>query len=660
MHSSQLRKLFLDFFAQREHRVMRSDPLIPPADDKSLLFTGAGMNQFKNEFMGRGEPGLTRAVTSQKCLRTGDIDNVGRTAFHNTFFEMLGNFSFGDYFKRESILWAWEFLVDVLEIPPEKLRVSIYEDDDESFAIWRKEIGLSPEIIHRFGQHDNFWPADCPKQGPNGLCGPCTEIFYDFGEDVGCGRPECNPSCDCGRFCEVWNLVLQQYERKDGGVLEPLPTRNIDTGMGFERLVTVMQGKRTIFDTDLFAPIIQAIERETDQAYEPVRDTRAGMAFRRIADHVRAAVFCIGDGILPGNTGRGYVLRKLLRRAVLDGRRLGMHEPFLYRLTPVVTHIMGDQYPEIVERRENAARLIRMEEERFLQTLDQGMGILNEMIKTLRDGGGNALSGADAFKLFDTYGLPIDVTESILEDEELSVDKPAFEEEMERQRALSRQGAAMAEDIFGGGPAATLREQGCASEFTGYNEDVTEAEVSGIIQGEELVEEAAQGTEAVIVLERTPFYGEAGGEVGDTGALENAAMLFEVRDTKRSGSLILHVGTVRKGVAAIGDTLLAKPDPVRRADIRRNHTATHLLHHALREVLGPHAEQAGSYVGPKRLRFDFTHMQAMTLAELRLAEDIVNRNIIANAPVRESYTSLEQAREQGAMALFGEKSRCAC
>jgi len=655
MKASELRQAYLDFFAKKGHRVVRSDSLVPPAEDKSVLFTPAGMNQFKNEFMGRREPGFTRAVTSQKCLRTADIDNVGRTAWHHTFFEMLGDFSFGDYFKRESITWAWDFLTNVLKLPPERLQVSVFEDDDEAFDIWEKEIGLDPAIIHRFGEHDNFWPADCPSKGPNGLCGPCSEIFYDYGKDVGCGRPDCNPSCECDRFCEIWNLVFQQFDRKDGGVLEPLPTKNIDTGMGLERTAAVLQGKRTSFDTDLFVPLIRAVEREAETDYAAVRETRKGVAFRRIADHVRAGVFCISDGILPGNSGRGYVLRKLLRRALLDGRRLDMKDPFLYRLVPVVVEVMGDHYPEIAERRENISRLIRMEEERFLQTLDQGMNILQEMLARLRARGADTLSGEDAFRLFDTYGLPLDVTETILGDEGLSVDKAGFEKAMDKQRELSRQGTRIASDIFAGGPVVALRERGCSTQFTGYEEDEGHGKVVGIITGEETADLLDENADGALVLDRTPFYGEAGGEVGDTGIIRGEGWLFEVADTQRSEGLFLHMGKVKTGTVRVGDSATAKPDVARRAAVRRNHTATHLMHMALRAVLGKHAEQAGSYVGPDRLRFDFTHMKAVTPEELRLVEQMVNARIIENSPVTFRHTTLDQARAEGAMALFGEK-----
>jgi len=655
MKAADIRKAYLDFFASKGHRIMRSDSLVPPAEDKSLLFTGAGMNQFKNEFMGRGEPGLKRATTCQKCLRTGDIDNVGRTAYHHTFFEMLGDFSFGDYFKRESIAWAWEFMTETMGLPPERLQVSVYEDDDEAFAIWNKDIGLDEKTIHRFGEHENFWPADCPTLGPNGLCGPCSEIFFDWGPDAGCGRPDCNPSCDCGRFCEVWNLVFQQFERKDGGVLEPLPSKNIDTGMGLERMAAVMQGVRSNFDTDFFTPIVGAVEREADKAYAPVRDAREGMAFRRIADHVRASVFCISDGILPGNTGRGYVLRKLIRRAVLDGGRLSLNEPFLYKLVPVVAKIMGDQYPELIERRENIARLIQGEEERFLQTLDQGLGILKDMMASVRAGKGDTLTGADAFKLFDTYGLPLDVTESILEDEGLKVDRDGFENEMNRQRSQSRAGTRIADDIFGSGPLVQLREQGCSTEFVGYDRDAIETRIAGIVAGDRVVSELAEGEEGMLVLERTTFYGESGGEVGDSGLIESAHGRFEVADTQRGEGMILHTGKAVSGRMRTGDAARTNPDVARRAAIRRAHTATHLLHKALRETLGKHAEQSGSLVEPDRLRFDFTHMKAMTPKEIRLVETKVNGYILRNSPVAWKYVGIDEAKSEGAMALFGEK-----
>ena len=655
MKASEIRRRFLSYFERHGHTVLPSDSLIPAAEDKSLLFTGAGMAKFKNEFMGRGAPGLTRAVTSQKCLRTGDLDNVGRTAYHHTLFEMLGNFSFGDYFKREAILWAWEFMTVELKVPAERLAVSVYEEDQEAYDIWHKEVGLDPKKIYRFGQHDNFWPADAPKLGPNGLCGPCSEIFYDWGPQTGCGKPDCNPSCSCDRFCEVWNLVFQQFDRSEGGKLTPLPTKNIDTGMGLERIAGVLQGKSTNFDSDLFEPIIADIERIAQKAYAPLRTKRTGMAFRRITDHARASAFCIGDGILPSNTGRGYVLRKLIRRAVLDGARLGLRRPFVYELVPVIARVMADQYPEVGERRENIAQVIKIEEERFLQTLDQGQAILAGIVEELRKNRLDTLPGVEAFRLFDTYGLPLDVTESFLEDEDLKVDRDGFEREMERQRELSRKGTKISSEIFGGGPVAELKERGGATAFEGYEKDAIEARVVGLIAKEALCEEIGEGQEGIVVLNATTFYGESGGEVGDTGLLTGLGGEFLVTDSLRSEGMVLHVGRMTNGSLRLGDTLHVRPDVARRAAIRRNHTATHLMHLALREVLGKHAEQAGSYVGPERLRFDFHHTKGMTQEELQLVEDRVNQLVLQNAPVTWRILPIAEARAEGAMALFGEK-----
>ena len=655
MKSSEIRQRFLRFFEDKGHAILPSDSLVPPSEDKSLLFTGAGMNQFKNEFMGRGKPGLKRAVTSQKCFRTGDLDNVGRTAFHHTFFEMLGNFSFGDYFKREAIFWGWEFLTKEMKLPASRLEVSIYEEDEEAFAIWHKEIGLDPKVIRRYGQHDNFWPADAPKMGPNGLCGPCSEIYYDWGADIGCRKPECQPSCNCGRYMEVWNLVFQQFDRQEGGVLVPLPTKNIDTGMGLERLARVMQKGRTNFDTDLFMPIIREVERIAQKEYDGVRDTRQGVAFRRIADHVRSAAFCISDGVLPGNGGRGYVLRKLIRRAFLDGGRLGRKEPFLYELVPVVAKVMGDQYPDVRQRRENIANIIKNEEERFNQTLEQGLALLGSIMDDLRKASKDTLPGGEAFRLFDTYGLPLDVTEAILDDGDLKVDREGFEREMSRQRELSRKGTKISTDIFGGGPAAELKERGATTVFEGYEKDEVEGMVVGLLCGDTLRDELKAGEEGIVVLDRTAFYGESGGEVGDTGILESLNAKFEVTDSQRSGGMVLHVGKVAQGVVKMDDYLHARPSVPRRAAIRRNHTATHLLHLALRDVLGKHAEQAGSLVTPDRLRFDFHHNQAVTKDELRRIEDQVNLRVIENSPVSWRVTSIDEARAEGAMALFGEK-----
>jgi len=454
---------------------------------------------------------------------------------------------------------------------------------------------------------------------------------------------------------EVWNLVFQQFDRQEGGVLVPLPTKNIDTGMGLERLARVMQKGQTNFDTDLFMPLIREIERITGKDYESVRDTRQGVAFRRIADHVRAAAFCVCDGVLPGNSGRGYVLRKLIRRAFLDGGRLGRKEPFLYTLAPTVAKVMGDQYPDLRQHRENIANIIQGEEERFNQTLEQGLALLGSIMDDLRKASKDTLPGEEAFRLFDTYGLPLDVTEAILDDNDLKVDRESFEREMTRQRELSRKGTKISADIFGGGPAAALKERGATTAFEGYEKDEVEGMVIGLLRGDAMCEELKTGEEGIVVLDRTAFYGESGGEVGDTGVIESATAKFEVTDSQRSGGMVLHVGKVTQGALRMDDYLHARPSVARRGAIRRNHTATHLLHLALREVLGKHAEQAGSLVTPDRLRFDFHHGQAVTKEELRQIEDKVNLRVIENAPVSWRVTSINEARSEGAMALFGEK-----
>jgi len=655
MTTNQVRRRFIRFFEKRGHTVWPSDSLVPPREDKSLLFTGAGMNQFKPEFAGRPRYPFKSAVTSQKCIRTDDIPEVGKTPFHHTFFEMLGNFSFGHYFKKGAIEYAWEFLLEDLKLPPGRLVVSVHDEDDESFEIWKTHIGLSPDIIYRFGDKENFWPADAPKKGPNGLCGPCGEIFYDWGEDAGCGRPECDPSCDCARFSEIWNLVFQQFERKDGGVLHPLPQQNIDTGAGLERIAAVMQGVLSNFDIDIFVPIIQAIEREIGRSYNAVRDEEAGMWFRRIADHVRAVVFCISDGILPSNQSRGYVERKLIRRAALDAIHLGKNEPVLFELVPVVAQVMAEPYPEVAERRENIARIIRLEEQRFHETLRQGSAILEEMMDQLRNAGKDGLAGEDAFRLFDTYGLPLDITESILEDVGLGVDREGFEREMSQQRARARSATRLSTDIFGSGPVVTLKESGAATEFTGYESAEGEGKVLGILCGDDLVEIADQGKAVTVVLDRSTFYAESGGEVADAGTLEGEGGAVDVADAQWAEGMILHAGKVSRGSVRVGDVLHTRPATQRRAAVRRNHTATHLLHHALRRVLGRHAEQAGSLVAPDHLRFDFTHVEAMTRDQIERVEDLVNERIRQNAGLSTRQTTVAEAKKEGAMALFGEK-----
>ncbi len=652
MKADDIRTEFLEFFRERGHTVWPSDSLVPE-NDPTLLFTGAGMNQFKDMFLGRGKYDFTRAATSQKCIRTGDIDNVGRTPFHHTFFEMLGNFSFGDYFKEEAIEWAWEFLLNNMGLKAEDLVVSVFEDDDEAAEIWSKKIGVPEAKIYRYGEGANFWPAYVISQGPNTVCGPCSEIHFDWGLVHGCGKDTCDPECDCRRYTEIWNLVFTQFDRKDGGVLEPLPNRNIDTGMGFERITAVMQGKRTGFHTDLFVPMLDAVCDMAGIEYDP--DSVESTLVRRIADHARAVAFCIGDGVLPGNEGRGYVVRRLLRRAAANGAQLGLDQPFVHKLAALVADIMGGTYPEVRDRQENITRIMRIEEERFHGTLTLGGRLLDEMVEKMEAAGRTTLSGDEAFRLYDTYGFPVDIAQNILEAKGYDVDMEGFEAAMERQRKQARESSAIVGDVFDTGPMAKVKEISKGTEFVGYDEPETEAQVLAIIQGDDMPESANEGDEVVVVLDRTTFYGESGGEVGDTGEIVAAHARLAVTDAKKVEGYTQHLCKVESGTLKIGDAVATKVDWARRAAIRRNHTATHLLHHALREVLGEHVEQAGSLVAPDHLRFDFSHFQAMSDAERRDVENIVNAKILANDEVATAYMPMAEAKAAGAMALFGEK-----
>jgi len=651
MNTSEIRDKYLKFFETREHVVVASDSLVPE-NDPSVLFTPAGMNQFKDMFLGKGDLAYRRAASSQKCLRTGDIENVGRTAAHLTFFEMLGNFSFGDYFKKDAICWAWEFVTGELGLAEERFIATIYTDDDESFEIWHKEIGLPPEKIIRFGEKENFWPANAPSEGPNGPCGPCSELHYDQGKEFGCGKPDCGPDCDCDQWVEIWNLVFTQYNRKDGGVLDPLPSKNIDTGMGLERTAAIMQRVPIVQECDIFAPIVQAAAEHVGMAYE--RDGDAGPRLRRIADHVRAAAFCISDGVLPGNEGRSYVVRRLLRRAVADGKQLGAEESFLHDLVPVVAKVMGDAYPEVKQREGNISRIIQIEEDRFRETLDQGWRELQEKIETARSSSSKTLSGKDAFYLADTLGFPIEFTEQIAEEHGMTVDREGYEAELEQQRKRSKAGSKIAADIFATGPMAKIKDVAKPTEFMGYESLSGEGKVVGIIQGEESVE-SAEGGEVTLVLDKTPFYGESGGQLGDAGVLKSDTAEIKIADAKKVEGYILHVGELVRGGVKLGDSLQAVVDGDRRAAIRKNHTVTHLLHHALRQVLGEHAEQSGSLVAPDRLRFDFTHFSAVTPEELRKIEELVNEKIVKDDAVSGEVMPIAEARERGAIALFGEK-----
>jgi alanyl-tRNA synthetase len=638
MKTDELREAYLDFFVSKGCVRRPSDVLVP--NDPTVFFTPAGMNQFKRELMGLGDPNFTRATTCQKCLRTGDIENVGKTAFHETFFEMLGNFSFGDYFKREAIHWAWEFLRDVLKIPADRLTVTVYLDDDEAFNIWRDEIKVPADRITRMGEDDNFWPAGAPTHGPNGVCGPCSEIFYH-----GNGPKE----------VEVWNLVFTQFNRLGPGQLEPLPKKNIDTGMGLERSAACLQGVSTVFETDIFRPIVAAVADAVGVKYH--REHADGIRIRRITDHLRALSFCIHENVRPGPEKQGYVIRRLLRRAVLDAYQIGRREPFLHTLVPVVADVMGSPYPELHQSVGRVSTTIKQEEEQFLRNLENGLRLLFDIFQKTKAAGSDAISGADAFTLHATYGIPVEVVESLATDHNLRVDREGFAEKRDRHAVLSR-GTTEAAAVFATGPLDVLKKEfHHGSEFVGYQTTRGDARIIGILEQNRLAQsaEANGGSPLVLVLDRTPFYGEAGGQVGDTGTISNKRFTFEVQDTKKDNAFVLHIGHVVRGQVTVDDEVCAEVDAGRRHAIRRAHTATHLLHHALRTVLGHHAQQAGSKVEPDRLRFDFANPEAVGRERLRAIEETVNHRVLEDASVNWVVMPLEQARAQGAMALFGEK-----
>ncbi|MHB0912417.1 MAG: alanine--tRNA ligase [Armatimonadota bacterium] len=643
MLSSEIREKYLSFFEGKGCLIAPSDSVVP--NDPTLLFTSAGMVQFKPYFVGERVPPRTRMTTSQKCLRTGDLEIVGTTAFHHTFFEMLGNFSFGDYFKEETIIWAWEFLTGVLKLDPARLWVTVFKTDDEAAEIWEKA-GIPTERIVRLGEKSNYWPSNAPSEGPNGPCGHCSEIFFDFGEEVGCQTPECGPDCDCGRFSEIWNLVFMQYDRGDGGTLTPLPQKNIDTGMGLERISGILQGVPTNFETDLFAPIVAKVCEIAGVKYSDHT-----VALRVIADHARSMTFVIADGVMPGNVGRGYVLRRIIRRAVLKGRSLGLSEPFLDAVIPVVIGIMKGQYPELSEMENHILRTVRAEEEKFLRTLDMGLAKLEDAISRLS---GAEIPGMEAFVLYDTYGFPLELTQEIAAARGLTVDAQGFEEAMEEQRRKAREGSDISSAVFGGtlGALAEIEKAHPATDFVGYGTLVEEARIIGILKDGELVD-SCEG-EASVVLDATPFYPEGGGQVADTGTITGATGKMQVTSTARVGSLIVHVGKI-EGRLTIGGDVTASVDTERRISTMRNHTATHLLHRALRMMLGEHVVQSGSLVEPSRLRFDFSHFEAVTPGELSEIEKIVNDEVLRDDCVETCETTLEQAKEDGAMALFSEK-----
>ncbi|NOX53441.1 MAG: alanine--tRNA ligase [Planctomycetes bacterium] len=644
MKTDELREAYLSFF-ESKGCVRRPSDVLVPRDDPTVLFTPAGMNQFKNQFLGIGKLEFTRATTCQKCLRTGDIQNVGVTAYHHTFFEMLGNFSFGDYFKRETILWAWEFLTSKkwLGLDPDRLSASVYLDDDEAYEIWRNEVGLPPERIKRDDEYENFWPAGAPSEGPDGVCGPCSEIFY---HPPGGGEP-----------VEIWNLVFTQFNRvgPPPNNLRPLPKKNIDTGMGLERAASVLQGVPSNFEIDILKPLCLAAGEAVGVPYQ--FEGPHGRPLRRIADHVRAVTFCVHEGVEPGTEKQSYVVRQLLRRAFLEGYLLGKQEPFLYTLVPIVVEMMKNPYPELAQTAESVANIIREEESQFLDIVDRGVHKFEQILEKTRAEGRSVISGDDAFDLHQTDGFLIELTEALAAKHNMTVDRKRFDQRMEEFKRISGSGAFL-DAVMVEGPLAAIRKKSGATRFLGYEATEAEAEVVGLIADQELVESIDERSEAKVVavaLDQTPFYAEAGGQVGDTGILRNEHCEFRVIDTQRDGDLVLHIGHLRSGQLKVGDRVKAEVDAERRAGIRRAHSATHLLHYALRKTLGPNATQRGSKVEQDALRFDFAHRGPLSTEQLRQIEDEVCRRIAEGVPVETAVMELEEAKEKGAIALFGEK-----
>ncbi len=649
---NELRRMYLEFFEGKGHLAMKSFSLVPH-NDNSLLLINAGMAPLKPYFTGKEVPPRNRVTTCQKCIRTGDIENVGKTARHLTFFEMLGNFSFGDYFKKEAIAWSWEFLTEVIGMEPERLYPSIYGEDEEAFEIWTKDVGVPAEKITRFyrdenGKCDNFWEHGA------GPCGPCSEIYYDRGEAYGCGKPDCKVGCDCDRFMEVWNNVFTQFDGDGHGNYEELATKNIDTGMGLERLAVVVQDVGSVFDIDTMKAIRDKVCEASGKTYQA--DPQDDVSIRLITDHMRSATFMISDGIMPGNEGRGYVLRRLIRRAARHGRLLGISGKFLASLSATVIAESKDGYPELDEKKEFIFKVLTQEEEKFDKTIDQGLSILSQMQEEMRASGTKALPGADAFKLYDTYGFPLDLTQEILEEQGFSVDEDGFRACMEEQRSKAR--SARKETNYMGADATVYDEidASVTSRFVGYDRLTHTSRITVLTTAEEVAEALSDGERGTVIVDETPFYGTMGGQNADTGTICCGENRFRVEDVIHlRGGRIGHVGVVENGMFKVGDQVELCVEAERRARIGRNHSATHLLQKALREVLGTHVEQQGSDVNADRLRFDFSHFAAMTAEEIARTEAIVNQKIAEALPVVTEVMSLEEAKKTGAMALFGEK-----
>jgi alanyl-tRNA synthetase len=649
MESREIRSRYLEYFRKQGHTVVPSDSLVPK-NDPTLLFTSAGMVQFKDHFLGRIKLDFTRATTCQKCLRTSDIDNVGMTARHHTFFEMLGNFSFGDYFKQDAIRWAWGFVHGELNLPEDKLYATVYEDDDEAIEYWQKEAGVKSDHIIRLGADSNFW-----NMGDTGPCGPCSEILVDQGESFSCGKPTCAPGCDCDRYLEIWNLVFTQFDRQADGSLLPLPRKNIDTGAGLERVAAVMQNTVSNFETDLLMPLIHFTEGLTDRKYNDSKKTTS--SFRVIADHARALTFTFADGVLPSNEGRGYVIRRILRRAYRHGRLLGIEKPFLYQAADVVIDQMKDIYPEIKEKQQHIVQTILAEENRFEATLSSGISLLNDAIEKAQSEKQKEIPSETVFRLYDTYGFPPDLTREILEENNMLFNEKAFKEEVTHQQERSRASWAGSGEKGRSEVYKEVQRLHGDTPFTGYKTTNDTGKVLALINGGNMVEESHAGDEIELVADKTPFYAESGGQVGDKGTIKTSTGAeIQVNDTHKyvSGSVV-HIGKVIKGSIRKDDTIDLAVDARNRHDTARNHTATHLLMGTLRQVLGSHVEQAGSMVSPDRLRFDFTHFKALIPEELESIEKIINERIIENLPVSWEEMGIEQARGKGALAFFGEK-----
>ncbi len=640
---NDLREKYLSFFESKGHLRLPSFSLVPQGD-KSLLLINSGMAPMKKYFTGEVTPPRKRVTTCQKCIRTPDIERVGKTARHGTYFEMLGNFSFGDYFKHEATAWAWEFCTKVLELPVERIWVSIYEEDDQAFDIWTKEVGVAADHIVRLGKEDNFW------EHGSGPCGPCSELYFDRGEEYGCGSPTCGVGCDCDRYVEFWNLVFTQFDSDGEGHYAPLDHPNIDTGMGLERLACIMQGVGNLFEVDTVQNIMKHVSRIAGVAYG--EDEKQDVSLRVITDHIRSTTFMIGDGVMPSNEGRGYVLRRLLRRAARHGRLLGIHKPFLFEVCDTVIQENLTAYPQLSEKKAFIKKLIFIEEQSFEKTIDSGLALLDEMLANLE---GTVLPGADAFRLYDTYGFPVDLTRDILEEKGLTVDEEEFDRLMKEQRTRARAARKDAgADAWKGGGSVT--EQLAATRFVGYDTLEAQAKVIAIVKDGELAESAAEGEDAVLVLDTTPFYAESGGQVGDEGLIGNEdGVLLVGRTDKNAAGVFLHTGVMQKGALCVGDTVTARVGKPNRMAIMRNHTAAHLLQAALRRVLGDHVEQAGQLVTSSRMRFDFTHFAALTADELRKVEGLVNLWIMEGISTLVREMPIDEARKLGAMALFGEK-----